>query len=99
MAGAKSHSQDTEESFENAAIILSEIAGGIDSISEVINHFSETAEDQIESVQGVLSTITIIKDASRNALKGTEESSETCQGVLSQSVKLKEMVAHFNLQT
>lgn len=98
MTAAKEQSQDTEENFENAAIILSEISGVIDSISQVINHFSDTANKQTAAVHKVSTTVSSIKEVSHKTINETNQSAETCQNVLSQGVKLKELVEKFKLE-
>ena len=98
MLDAKTQSQETEENFENAAIILSEISGVIDSIAEVINHFSDTANKQAVAVHKVSTTVSAIKEVSKQTITDTNQSADTCQNVMSQGVKLKGLVENFNLE-
>ena len=97
MHDAKTQSQNTEENFENAAIILSEISGAIDSIAQMINHFSDTAINQTAAVSKVSSTVTTIKEVSQKTINDTNQSAESCQNVLSQGMKLKQLVEKFKL--
>jgi methyl-accepting chemotaxis protein len=97
MNNAKTQSLNTEENFENAAIILSEIAAIVDSISETINHFSETANKQTHAVHAVFNTISEIKEVGQQTINNTSESANTCQSVQEEGVKLRGLVGKFQL--
>lgn len=97
MASVKNQSLETEENFKTTAIILSEISAVIDSISQLINHFSETANKQTVAVHDVFTTISSIKEISTQTIIKTNESAQTCQNALSHGTKLKTLVEQFKL--
>ncbi|MFK5891727.1 MAG: methyl-accepting chemotaxis protein [Pseudomonadota bacterium] len=97
MAKAKDQSQHTEDNFENAAIILSEISGVTDSIAPLISHFSKTANKQADDVHHVINTISSIKEVSEKTMANTNQSAKICHNVVSQGTKLKELVSQFKL--
>jgi methyl-accepting chemotaxis protein len=97
MAKAKDQSQVTEDNFENAAIILSEISGVTDSITPLISHFSETANKQTDDVHNVINSISSINEVSAQTMRNTNQSAEICHNVVSQGTKLKQLVLQFKL--
>lgn len=97
MAKAKSQSVNTEDNFENAAVILSEMSGVTGSISEVIRHFSEIADNQTKAVDDVFGTVSAIKDVSKQTSSKTNESVKTCEDALSQGTELKALVSRFQM--
>jgi len=97
MNNVKNQSQETEENFENAAIILSEISGVTNAISQLTNHFSEIANNQTIAVQEVSNSLQSIQKVSSQTIYDTDQSAETCQSTLSQGLKLKELVNTFKL--
>jgi len=97
MLGANDQSLKTEEQFENAAILLSEIAGVTDSISGFLDDFSITANKQTTAVQNVFTTITSIKEVSSQTINDTNQSVQTCNNALSHGEKLKDLIAQFRL--
>jgi methyl-accepting chemotaxis protein len=97
MTEAKIQSQETENSFEKAVIILSEIAGETEDISKLINQFSTVSENQSLATSKVLQTISSINDVSHETFENTNKSSEICLNVLSQGTRLKSLVEEFKL--
>ncbi len=97
MAIAKKQSFSTEESFENAAIILSEISAVIDEISHLVCHFSNTSDKQTVAVHNVFTTISSIKEISKQTITETNQSAKSCEHALSQGVKLTALVEQFKL--
>jgi len=97
MATAKTQSLNTEENFENAAIILSEISGIIDEIAQLVGHFSETSNKQTAAVHDVFTTISSIKEVSNQTMTETNQSANTCENTLSQGMKLRALVEQFKL--
>jgi len=68
MNNVKNQSQETEENFENAAIILSEISGVTNAISQLTNHFSEIANNQTIAVQEVSNSLQSIQKVSSQTI-------------------------------
>jgi len=96
MTKAKNQSEVTEGNFKQAAETLTEITTLTNSISKMIGHFSETADKQSNAVHDVFNTIDSIKTVSNRTISQVNESAETCQDLLSQGIKLKALVGHFN---
>jgi len=97
MSESQTQSQNTEDNFENAAIILSEISSATESISDLTKQFSETANMQSNSVNQVFDTISVIKDISKEIFANAHKSTEHYHTILSQGAKLKAMVREFKL--
>ncbi len=97
MSESQTQSQNTEDNFEDAAIILSEISNVTETISDLTKQFFETANIQSNSVNQVFDTISVIKDISKETFANVHKSSEHCHTILSQSAKLKAMVREFKL--
>lgn len=97
MSASKTQSHNTEDNFENAAIILSEISGVAETILTLTKHFSETADKQTTAVNEVLNTISSITEISKQTMSEANSSAANCQGLLSQGIKLKQMVSQFKL--
>jgi len=97
MGVAKKQSDATEEHFEEAAVILSEISGVSDSISELINHFAQTSNAQMEVVSRVLEAINSIREVSTKTKDETNASVMSCHEVSSRSSELKKLVQRFSL--
>lgn len=97
MSAAKKQSDNTEEQFEEAAVILSQISGVSAAISDLINHFSNTSNAQMEVVNQVLEAINSIKEVSSKTKQETNASVASCHEVSSQSNELKQLVQRFCL--
>ncbi|MGV6850563.1 MAG: methyl-accepting chemotaxis protein [bacterium] len=97
MHQAQKEADQTEESFENAAIILSDMSGAIKEHKVESDAVAMEMGQQVQQVQSYATTFTEVIDLAQQVSSNTENMSESMASLEQEAEMLKSMLAGFKV--